>query len=243
MIKIKNITLYILLVILLLSSSAIGMELKSINVNFIGSKAISPNNSISNISGVGFEVYGESEIGAGFYINLRSSHLYLNIDQDNTLEHWNWEYWDQIYGNTIASVRQQERYECEIKPVQKLFIKPYTLEMKYSLEAGNKLTFSTNLGFGIAWFKRQLLLSEHWDKYFETLDYTYEYNYQNIARPKRDGFAYVGSVKIGASYSLSKYLSVYAEAGGYYYPKIRDDSQNLPLDKSMNVSLGIGILY
>ena len=243
MIKRKNITLYILFLIILLGTSITGMDLNSININFIGSKAIVPNSSITNISGVGFEVYAEGKIGGGFYLNLRSSHLYLNIDQNNTLEHWNWEYWDQIYGNTIASVRQQERYECEIEPAQKLFLKPYTLEIGYSLDVGNKFNISTNLGFGIAWYKRQLWLNEHWDKYFETLDYTYEYNFRNIARPKRDGFVYVGNVKIGASYNLSKFLAVYTEVGGYYFPKIRDDSQYLPLDNSVDVSVGIGILY
>jgi len=240
--RFKNIVL-IMISFVILTLPLFGIELESINLDFTGSQGFNSEQSLNSISGIGFAVTVEGKLTKNLYLNLTSSHLYLGIDQENALENWDWAYWEDIYGNTVDGLLQKDKYDVELEPVQKLSIKPYTIELKCVFNLSERLSFNSNLGFGVAWYKRELWLKENWQKYFATIDYTYQYNYRNNARPRRDGFAYLTRGKLGVNYRLSEYLKLFMEVGGYYYLKNINNPEYLPLDHSLDLSFGIKLLY
>jgi hypothetical protein len=121
-------------------------------------------------------------------------------------------------------------------------VKPVLVSVGRRFVMKRRLQFEFSAGGGISWYERRLYLEETWQKYFESIDYTYLYDFRNHADP-RTGWVTVLSGKMVISFRLSNDLTVsgFAQLGKYF--KFRKDSKYFPVNVAIQYGLAINFLY
>jgi len=230
------------LLVLLLGTKSQSWTLQRIELAMLANSGLPARNSITRVRGLGFKASAEWQLWSKWSMAVASSHFYMDIQQNDPVIHWNWPYWQKIYGGTIAEIRSKEMYQVKLKPVQRLQYKPCAVTIKRNFTLMKNWDLSLSLGGGMLWFQRKLWLNEDWDKYFANLDYTFEYNFRNYAQTKSGWLALV-TFSPTIEYRLNKNLTVYSGFTGCYYFRNRQAAQNFPLVGSIVWSSGIGINY
>ena len=218
------------------------LDLSNISVSAVKSSASGTDTSINNISGYGIRISANWKWKYGLSFSLSNSHLYYSIDQNDAIKNWNWQYWLKIYGNVVSLTKMDPIYEAIIHPKQTLKTKPITLTVQYEPSIWKKLHFGLRAGGGAVWYRRQLYNEETWQKYFSSIDYTYEYNFRNYANA-RSGWVFQTEFAFSAGYRFNQYigLSLAVDYANYY--KTRHDSDYFPLKRSVQANLELEILY
>ncbi|MGE5363292.1 MAG: hypothetical protein ACM3SM_04115 [Bacteroidota bacterium] len=241
--KKRIIPIFILLATALLSSSP--AQVHSIKFSGDYSFPFSERLGVTDINAPGgtaevrFDVYKNISLGISFGYNLYSLH------QQDALKKWDWGFWNIRYKGIVQDALSKYSYlSATMDPIQKMDIYPLVITASAEFEPLKDVFVRPELGAGVMFYKRRMYLHEQWQKYFETLDYTYRYDYYNFADPKEGNpFTAVAGLSVGYQFTpgfvleaAARYSYVLDMDGKYGY-------ENFPMKDVMSLKLGLSFLY
>ena len=107
-----------------------------------------------------------------------------------------------------------------------------------------KLHIKPMFGGGCYFYNRRLYIDETWSKYFSTLNYTFEYEFRNIA-PEKSGntLFYIGGLEINYEISEGFWLLGAVKYTNIFDSKLSFGFDKMPFKNAVNTNLGLTILY
>ncbi len=199
--------------------------------------------SISKIDGVGAGVKLNFPIKEKFSLNLLGGYTLYSIDQDNPLSDWNWEFWTR-YNDFVRQTLSDASYKNFNNPIQKMDLINLYITLDYDFVPIEKLHIKPVIGSGVYFYTRRLYIDETWSKYFSTLDYTFEYEFRNIA-PEKTGntLFYIGGLDINYEISEGFWLFGSVKYANTFDSKFSFGFDKMPFKNAVNTNLGLTILY
>lgn len=136
--------------------------------------------------------------------NLKLSYDYMALTQDDVLDEWEWDYWEDTYidflpgtnaeivNKTLSYTSTDSIYSARFNPAQRLKELRLFAGFEYTLPLYKSVSLYAGMDAGFSLFTRQLHMQEHWTKRFklDTLstgrfDYEFEYDLTHFAPPKK----------------------------------------------------------
>lgn len=157
-----------------------------------------------------------------FKILLQVGYDYMYLFQDDVLDEWDWDYWEDTYieflpGITVDEVNKTLRYtsgdsifSAIFEPSQRLKELRLSTGFGYTQPLFGKLEGIIACELGASLFNRELRMTERWTKRFklDTLstgkfDYEYKYDLLHFA-PAKEGTRFYIAPTLGLKYNLGQ---------------------------------------
>lgn len=213
---------------------------------FGGSKDyIRPDLKVNDANGMGGGLKVNFNVYDNYYIGVSLGYMLFSVHQDSALDRWNWLFWDTRYkGNVKDALSSDPSLSGILNPIQKLDLVPLIITFNAEFKPAKGLTINPSLGMGVAMYTRRLYLEETWQKKFEQLNYTFGYSYRNFA-PDKKGNPFTLSAGVNLAYEFLDGFKVHSEMEYMQFIKTPGTagSGEFPMEKIINVKLGLTILY
>ncbi len=235
--------IFLLAVLIVVSSNLRAQIVNSVDVFAEYSKPGKKLDSITKIDGIGGGVKLNFPIYKEFSINLLGGYTLFSLNEENALSGWNWEFWTR-YNDFVRQTLSDAAYKNFTNPVQKMDLLNLYITIDYDFIPIEKLHIKPVIGGGCYFYNRRLYIDETWTKYFSTLNYTFEYEFRNIA-PEKSGNTLFYTGGLDVNYEISqgfwlfgsvKYVNVFDSEISYGFDK-------MPFKNTINTNLGLTILY
>jgi len=225
---------------------------------------------VEDASGYGIGAQMNFSLTRKLNVGLKVHYDHQNLTQDDVLDEWNWEYWEDTYidflpGTEPEIVNRTLRYTSTDSIYSAVFEPTQTLKelriyggFEFSQPITAKLQAYLGCDAGFSIFFRELKMQEHWTKRFkldtlttDRFDYEYEYDLLHFA-PSKSGTTFFMSPFIGTKYLLSS--SVDLDLGFHYIHymnrkeigglKLSNAAEKwFPLKSKIQISVGITFKY
>ena len=198
-------------------------------------------------------VQSATAVGGGIEVNLKLSGSYsvgllagyssYSINQEDQLNTWNWNFWNDRYYTKIQSdMRADPNLSAQIGSVQTMDEIPVMIAIRYHAPAGERLEILPEFGAGLSFFSRKLYADETWSKQFPQANYTLTYNLRNFAPPKK-GNALILALGCDATYHIGGGVNVIAGAHYRNYLSATSGFEEFPVAGGFVIKLGLNFLY
>jgi hypothetical protein len=190
-------------------------------------------------SASGFTLGGQLTYTATENLNLHFDigYDYTYLTQGDVLDEWDWGYWEETYIPFLPAVDVEEvnrtlRYDdgersAVFEPEQSLKELRLAIGSGYQFQLADKITGFMQFDFGASRYSRELRMTEHWTRRFEstasnpegsvdTSVYNYSYDLLHFA-PAKTGWRLFIAPALGASYKISDCIDLIAETKYLYY--------------------------
>ncbi|MBD3385987.1 hypothetical protein GF407_13805 [candidate division KSB1 bacterium] len=136
--------------------------------------------------------------------NLKLSYDYMALNQEDVLDEWEWQYWEDTYidflpgtdaeivNKTLSYTSTDSIYSARFNPTQRLEELRLFAGFAYTLPLYKSISLYAGMDAGFSLFTRQLHMQEHWTKRFKLdslstgkFDYDFEYDLTHFAPPKK----------------------------------------------------------
>lgn len=235
--------------LLILPNVAHGQQLKLVSVTPYGCYfhhlSLKSGEKLNLINGYGSGVSIRFRINKFLAMGIECAYNNLKIDQDNAVEQWNWKFWEKFYSTYIHDLQKSDsNYVAVLKPFQRISIIPVHLTVVACFPNKTFFTPELNMAGGVYFYKRNLWLSEQWQKNFPDLDYTYEYEFNNYAEV-HEGRVYGAQVGLGGNIALSKYIKLTLMGKYHHIIQIgrEENYDDFPMDSFFEFSAGVSFFY
>jgi len=233
----------ILLMIFIFCATLGFAQVHSVDVFAEYSSPVKKINGIDDLSGVGAGAKIRFPVYENFSVNVYGAYTLYSLSQENALAGWGWEFWTR-YNDFVRQTLSDEAYSNFMNPVQKMDLLQLYLTVDYDFKPIEKLHVKPAIGGGLYFYTRRLYIDETWTKYFTSIDYTFEYEFRNIAPQKAGNLLFImGGLDINYELTESfwisgsaKYINVFASKYSYAYDKFI-------FKNALNLNLGLTILY
>jgi hypothetical protein len=220
-------------------------QLRSVTVYGSYVTALGKQAGFSTVRGLGVGVEGRVALADSFTLNLSFGYeRYGTINQDSTLIKWNWKFWNERYAGNVRVDTLSDTLKAVLNPVQYMEVLPLLLTLSFEIQPFEGLSIRPTLGGGVLLYTRSLYMDEEWRKRFNSLNYTFEYDFRNFAPDKKGNpFAIVGGLE--ASYQIFSALSLTANSRftSIIKTKGKFGYDEFPVKSAMSLSLGLSFLY
>lgn len=198
---------------------------------------------------------------------------YTALTQSDVLDEWDWAYWEETYidflpGADVAEVNRTLRYAsgdgiytARFDPSQSMREIRLTAGLAYDIPVTGRFSGFVGLDVGASLFRRELKMTEHWEKNFDLdtaavgTDYVYELDLLHYA-PAKTGTRLIAMPALGLRWALMDALDLEL-AGRFVYYGQRDsiewledllgigaDSQQwFPFKSKAQLTLGLRFRY
>jgi len=201
---------------------------------------------------------------------LHVNYDYMWLSQNDVLDEWNWDYWEQTYidflpgtepeivNQTLRYTSTDSIYSATFEPEQRLKELRLFAGVEYQLPITAKLTCYAGLSAGVSLFFRELHMEEHWIKRFkvdslstEKFDYDYPFELLHFA-PTKKGTILFGAPSLGVRYFLNETVDLDVSIHSLlYYQKNRiagvlvssGGEEWYPLKSKTQVKFGLTFKY
>lgn len=200
---------------------------------------------ISDANGMGGGVKVNFSVYKNYYVGLSIAYQLYSVHQDSAINKWNWLFWDTRYkGNVQDALSSDPTLSGILNPIQKIDVVPIFITFNAEYTIAHNLFVSPSVGVGMASYTRRLYLEETWQKKFDDLNYTFGYSYRNFA-PNKTGNPFGISAGLNIAYEFLDGFRLHSEAGYVQFIKTPGSSGSdaFPLERIINVNLGLTILY
>ncbi len=216
---------------------------RSVDISAEYSKPGKKLSTITKIDGVGANVKIAFPIYRQISLNLFGGYTLYNINEDNALANWQWEFWTR-YNDFVRQTLTDAAYKNFNSPVQKADLLNIGVSAVYDYVPVEKFHIKPNLGFGIYFYTRRLFIDETWSKYFSTLDYTFQYEFRNIA-PEKNGNTFFYSAGVDLNYEILEGFWLFGSVkfANAFKSKYSYAFNIMPFKNTVNTNLGLTILY
>ncbi|MFZ5517639.1 MAG: hypothetical protein ACOY90_13410 [Candidatus Zhuqueibacterota bacterium] len=166
---------------------------------------------------------------------LHVNYDYLWLSQNDVLDEWNWDYWEQTYidflpgtepeivNQTLRYTSTDSIYSATFEPEQRLKELRLFAGVEYQIPITEKLTCYAGLSAGVSLFFRELHMKEHWIKRFkvdtlstEKFDYDYQFDLLHFA-PTKKGTILFGAPSLGVRYFLNETVDMDVSVHSLFY--------------------------
>lgn len=166
---------------------------------------------------------------------LHVSYDYLRLLQDDVLDEWNWDYWEDTYidflpgtapeivNETLRYTSSDSIYSAVFDPNQRLKELRLFAGFEYNFPVTEKIKFYAGLSGGVSLFFRELHMKEHWTKRFkvdslstEKFDYDYKFDLLHFA-PTKKGTILFGSPSLGMRFFLNSTVDLDVSLHSLFY--------------------------
>jgi hypothetical protein len=239
----KKFILFVFILFALLLNNMFAQIVKSVDVFAEYSMPGKKLSSITKIDGVGAGIKLQFPLYQEFSLYLNGGYTLYSLNEENALAGWQWEFWTR-YNDFVRQTLSDAAYKNFMNPVQKMDLINLYLSVDYDFIPFEKFHVKPVLGGGIFFYNRRLYIDETWQKYFSNLNYTFEYEFRNIA-PEKSGntLFYTGGIDLNYEilqgfwlFGSVKYVNVFDSKLSYGFDK-------MPFKNSVNTNLGLTILY
>jgi hypothetical protein len=227
-----------------LPQAALG-QFRSATVFGAASTALTKRLGVTEATSWGGGLELQYDITSSVAVSLTGLYEYWWITQPDAINQWNWDFWIQRYQGIVQSnLASDPNLSATLTPDVVMEAIPVYLTASFRFEPLANVQLRPYAGAGIYFYTKKLYLLETWSKYFPDEDYTLTYDYRNFAPPKT-GKPFLAVAGLELSYRLSemleidggvRYLYVVGSGGSRGYDEI-------PMENSLSVTLGIGVLY
>lgn len=242
--KSQKILMLITLTFLLISgASAAHIRLHSITplTGFNLAFDLKPDQQLKKVNGLGGGAVIRFSLNTRWNILLEGGYFNLNIEQNDPIAYWNWEFWNRFYGNYIRDLQRDSNYVAQLSYRQQLHLIPALIQMEFTQKLGKRFSIQAAVGGGLFYFKRVLTVHEKWSKYFPEKDYRFSYAFDNHANP-HSGTLPASSLSLQASYGLKPDLCVTAGFQWHYFFKT-EDRKYFPFRQMLQFQIGFQFLH
>jgi len=272
----KRVSIFAILTLLCLSvpiSAQIKISLESVTAFGNYMQMLKKDSAITSATGPGGGLEIRFHLNDMFSVSIAGNYSVINIDQDNPIDKWNWEYWIRYYRNWIIQLMggdslylngvliptrnisaatltsgtllgKDSIYKAEIVPRQYINLLPVILMVNVSYPAAEFLKLYASIGGGLYIFGRNLYLDEKWWKRFPSVNYTFQYGFKDYANEKTGTLLGVMGA-IGGRIALTGSFA-FSVAVEYHYilpTENRAGYYDFPLNHIINVRGGITFVY
>ncbi len=185
----------------------------------------------------GFGIGGQLNysIWKGLDVSLNLYYDYMNLQQDDVLDEWEWDYWEQTYidflpgtepeivNETLRYTSTDSIYSAVFEPSQYLKELRLFVGFEYNFPLTKSIQIYTGAKGGFSLFYRELKMQEHWTKRFKldslsTEKFDYEFNYDLLHfAPTREGKILFITPSLGTRIYLSSSVDLDLGARYIYY--------------------------
>ncbi len=238
---------------MLIFSSLHYAQLHSVNIYGDYSTAFSKRLDVTNANAFGGGLLIRYDITDFLFLGFTGGFSTFSISQDNAIGQWNWRFWEERYKGNVDIYLQDSIYNAFINPVQTIDVYSIFLSVGTEIKPFEKFSVKFTAGGGLLFYARKLHLEETWQKFFNQIDYTFEYSYRNFAPYKYGNPAAVtGGLEFGYEiysgiklFTMANYLHVLNPKVFYLFndspPSMGYDT--FPLNDILNIKFGITFLY
>ncbi len=219
----RKMTRWLLLIIVLLPASGGSQPSRwPVEIDLSGSLSSQAGNSrASEAVGYGGTASLGYRIGERVKISLDLGYNTMDLEQDDVLDEWEWDYWQDTYidfipgaevdvvNQTLTYTSTDSQYLATFDPRQMFNDLRLGLGLQLDFPLSDRFSSYFKLGVGYSFFTRGLSMTEHWTKRFKLdststarYDYDYEYDLLHFAPSKKEVKLYAMPV-IGLRYRLS----------------------------------------
>lgn len=205
---------------------------------------LNSNLKITRAEALGGGVKANFKVSDSYYIGVSFGYQLYTIDQDSSLEKWNWLFWDIRYKGIVSSLKTDPALSGILRPIQKLDLMPLFLTFNAEYKPIPQLSINPSVGVGVAFYTRRLYLEETWQKKFDQLNYTFGYTYRNFA-PNKTGNPFGFSAGANIAYEFIEGFKIHSELDYVQFIKTPGSagSADFPLERIINIKLGLTFLY
>lgn len=230
-------------IILILFSSLNYAQIHSVNVFGDYSTAFSKRLEVSKGAGFGGGIIVRYDVADFLFLNISGGYSTFNVEQNNAIGQWNWRFWEERYKGNVDLYLQDSIYNAFINPVQTIDIYSIFLSLGTELNPLEKFTVKITAGGGILFYARKLHLEETWQKFYNDIDYTFEYSYRNFAPYKYGNpISVQGGLELG--YEIYNGIKLFTSTNYLYVLKTDNMGYDtFPLNDILNIKFGITFLY
>lgn len=229
---------------LILLTTSINAQLSSIRLTtdytpLVGKSQVESASAFGSLVDINYSVQNNLIIGISFGYKLYS------LNQNNQLELWGWDFWNNRYLNKISSdLRADPNLSVDISSIQKMDLLPFTISFKYKQILSDNFNAVVFFAGGVYFFTRRMYAVETWSKKFPVDNYVFTYSYRNFAPSKKGN-------PLGASVGLDVYYQLFSNidlSGGisfcYYIPtKNKMGYDSFPIKNDLTIKLGLNFNY
>lgn len=219
-------------------------QLQSVNIFGDYSSVLSKRISVTQASSLGGGIEVRFKLSENFSLGLIGSYQLFNIEQDDELNKWNWEFWNLRYKGITQSDLTDTNLRAVFTSVQKMDLFPFLISLNYNYALAEKFIISSAVGGGILFYTKKLYLDEYWEKKFNQIGYMFSYSYHNFA-PDKNGNPIALMLGLNLSYeifnnfriaSIFNFLQVIKTNGKLGYDEF-------PFNNSMSFKIGLTFIY
>lgn len=180
-----------------------------------------------------------------FTVTFSGGYQLFNIDQDSALAQWNWLFWETRYrGNIQAAIQSDPAMKGILTPIHKMDFFPVLIKFSKEFKLFNNLFVKPEIGGGMIFVTRRLILEETWSRYFDQINYNFQYSYYNFADDKKaNPVALYGGLNL--SYEFAPGYRIHSDFNYLQILKTEDKFgyNAMPFENSLNIKLGLTFLY
>jgi hypothetical protein len=198
-----------------------------------------------------------------FRVTLSVGYDYLYLFQDDVLDKWDWDYWEDTYiefipGLTLNSVNRtlsynekndSSRFAATFAPQQRLKELRFSTGIEWVQPLVHKLKAVFRYDMGMSLYTRELRMNEKWYKRYnvgvDTAFYEFSYDLLHFAPPKK-GMKFFIAPALGLRYGISRIFDLDLSFRFFGYTDLLDDrnkENTFPLYSKYQFSTGIIIKY
>lgn len=237
--------IYLITIILLLSSLQLFAQLQSVSFYTDYSSALSTRLQVTSGDAVGGGVKIKFKVLDKFAISINGGYKLYSLREPDVLNNWGWIFWtDRYYNKVVSDLNADQNLSVDISAIQKMDLIPLFVSFSYDFLPLEKLEITPSFGGGFYLFTRRMYAVENWDKYFPDEDYIFSYSYRNFA-PTKTGNPFFINGGVNIQYKLFESLNIFSNAQ-YNYVLRTDGSLGydaFPLNSEISIALGISIFY
>jgi hypothetical protein len=224
---------------------------------------LEPDNFIYNtIRSYGLEGTFGYKLNEAFRLNLTVGYDYLFLFQDDVLDKWDWDYWEDTYiefipGLNVNQVNRSLSYNeandsstfaATFAPQQRLKELRFSAGLEWVQPLVEKLKAVFRYDLGMSLYTRELRMNETWYKRYnigvDTAFYEYSYDLLHFAPPKK-GMKFFVAPAVGLRYELSRIFDLDLSFRYFGYTDLLDNREKntFPLYSKYQFTTGIIIKY
>ena len=223
-------------------SSAFGLDLNSIELGVNGAVGRSAEPEIASITGYGVDISVAWRITKALDLRLSSLHRRNHLEDDQAHLHWNWEYWQKIYGYTVYILDQDPAYNVNFMSVQLVDSKPILAGLGYHWRLDRKMQPFGGIQTGPVWYGRKLYLEENWEKHFPSIDYVFTYHFRNAA-DTRKGWVWAVRGTGGVDFQWHPNIGISMQMEWIQYFDVFTGSDYFPVQSLMSAQIMVRFYY
>ncbi len=225
---------------------------------------------VSEAQGFGLGAQMKFRVRKKLDFNLNVNYNYSFLEQNDVLDEWEWDYWEDTYidfipgaepeiiNKTLLYTSTDSIYSAVFDPTQRLQELKLSLGFDYTFQLTKRLSLYFGFDGGFSLFFRELKMQEHWTKRFKTdslssekFDYEFNYDLLHFA-PTKKGNKFYTSTFVGTKFYLSNSLDL--DMGVHYVNYFHRDkllginfSENarrwFPIKSKVMIAFGLTFKY